>query len=229
MRASASLLGASIALRLRCCQPWRDDARITVARQHSPTAGHLPPQTEQPAAESGAAITLPHRFSPLFPASDVQLVDASPERLLLVATVLARSAVLARDETLVFEAFDRIGPLVADLRENGRTYLSIRQAMHLVGDVLSARHRIMGTVQADERPDLLWDHPHLDRLYTRLEAEYELDERAEVLERKFVEPGDFTEVLLDIVRDKRAYRLELALIGLIAFEIVLSLFTIIAR
>ena len=47
--------------------------------------------------------------------------------------------------------------------------------------------------------------PALDRLYARLEAEYELKERAEVLERKFGALGDFTEVLLDIVQDKRAF------------------------
>ena len=87
----------------------------------------------------------------------------------------------------------------------------------------------MGTAQANDRPDLLWDHPGLDRLYARLEAEYELDERAEVLERKFVALGDVAELLLDIVRDKRAFRLELAIIALIAFEIVLSLISMAMR
>lgn len=153
----------------------------------------------------------------------VQLVDDSPERFLLVAIVLARSVMLSRDEILVAEAFDQISPLVTDLRENGQAHLSIKRAMQLVGNAMSARHRIMGTAQANDRPDLLWDHPELDRLYTRLEDEYELDERAEVLERKFVALGDVAEVLLDIVRDKRAFRVELAIIVLIGFEILLSL------
>ncbi len=155
----------------------------------------------------------------------IQLVNISHERLLLAAIVLARSVVLARDEFLVSEAFDQIAPLVSDLRENGRARLAIRPAMRLVGNVLAARHRLTGTAQVDERPDLLWDHSALDRLYARLEAEYELKERAEVLERKFGALGDFTEVLLDIVQDKRAYRVEVAIIALIAIEIVLTLFT----
>ena len=154
----------------------------------------------------------------------IELEDASPERLLLVATVLAYSVVLSRDEILVSDAFDHIGPLVADLRQNGRVRLSIGPVMRQVGEVIAARHRLMGTAQVDERPDILWDHPHLDRLYARLEDEYELKERAEVLERKFVALGDFTEVLLDIVQDKRAFRLEAAIIGLIVFEIFLTLF-----
>lgn len=158
------------------------------------------------------------------PDGQILLADISSERLLLAAIVLAQSVVLSRDEILVSEAFDRISPLVADLRENGRARLPIRPTMRLLGNVLAARHRVMGTVQVNERPELLWDHPELDRLYARLEAEYELSERAEVLERKFGALGDFTEVLLDIVQDKRAFRLEAAIIALIAFEICLTLF-----
>jgi uncharacterized Rmd1/YagE family protein len=157
------------------------------------------------------------------------LSDASEERLLLVATVLARSVVLARDEVLASEAFERVDPLVLELRENGRVRFPIRGVMKLVGNVLAARHRIMGAVEVGERPDLLWDHPGLDRLYARLETEYELKERGEVLDRKFGALGDFAEVLLDIAQDKRSFRLEAAIIALIAFEIVLALIELLAK
>ena len=153
----------------------------------------------------------------------IHLADEEEPRLLLVATVLAHSVMLSRDETLVSEVFDSSVPLVADLQINGKARLSIPAVMRMVGGVLAARHRVMGTAQAGERPDLLWDHPDLDRLYTRLEAEYELGERAEVLERKFGALGDFTEVLLDIAQDKRAVRLEVAIIALIAVELLLSI------
>lgn len=157
------------------------------------------------------------------PSGQIRLVDASADRLQLVAIVLARNVVLSRDEVLVSDVFDRVAPLVAELREKGRASPSIRRVMRLVGEVLAARHRVMGTVQVEERPEVLWDNPGLDRLYARLEAEFELDDRAEVLERKFVALGDFAEALLDIVQGKRAFRLELGIIALIAFEIVLSL------
>jgi uncharacterized Rmd1/YagE family protein len=163
------------------------------------------------------------------PDGQITLSDGSDERLLLVATVLARSVVLARDEVLVSEAFERVDPLVSELREKGRVRLAIREVMKLVGNVLAARHRVMGAVQVGERPDLLWDHPDLDRLYARLETEYELKERGEVLERKFGALGDFAENLLDIVQDKRSFRLEAAIIALIAFEILLNLFNMIIR
>lgn len=143
---------------------------------------------------------------------------------MLVATVLARSAVLDRDEAMVAAAFEVSAPVVEDLRTNGRVRLPIRAVMRLVGGVLAARHRVTGLVEVAERPDVLWDNPQLDRLYARLENEYELRERARGLDRKFAALGDFADTLVEVVQDKRAVRLEAAIIALFAFEIVLNLF-----
>lgn len=158
---------------------------------------------------------------------DVILSGGSDERLLLVATVLSQSVALARSEYLVSEAFERSSAMIADLREVGRIRLSIKAAMKLVGNILASRHRLMGPVQVGERPDLLWDFPTLDRLYARLEAEYEIRERAEVLDRKFTALGDFATALLEIVQEKRAVRLEAAIIVLIALEGLLALWDIV--
>ncbi len=154
----------------------------------------------------------------------IRLREATPERLLLTATVLARSVVLARDESRITEAFDRIEPLVNDLRAHGRAGMPIRQVMRHIGDVLAARHLVVGRAQIGEKPDLLWDHPELDRLYARLEAEFELGDRARAIERKLEVVGDAADVLLNLVQDKRSLRLELAVILLIAFEVVLNFY-----
>lgn len=156
----------------------------------------------------------------------ILLRELTSERLLLTATVLARSVVLARDEIRIAEAFDRIEPLVNDLQTHGRTGLPIRRVMQHIGDVLAAQLRVVGRVQISEKPDMLWDHPELDRLYGRLEVEYELGDRARVIERKLEVIGEAADVLLKLVQEKRSFRLELAVIGLIAFEIVLTLYEI---
>lgn len=156
----------------------------------------------------------------------IRLREATPERLLLTATVLARSAVLSRDESRIADALDRIEPLVNDLRTKGRAGLPIKRVMQHIGGVLATQHRVVGRAQIGEKPDLLWDHPELDRLYARLEAEFELGDRARTIERKLEVIGDAANVLLNLVLDKRSYRLEMAIVLLIAFEIVVSLVTI---
>lgn len=154
----------------------------------------------------------------------IRLREATPERLLLTATVLARSVVLARDENRIAEAFDRIEPLVNELRVHGRAGMPIRQVMRHIGAVLAARHLVVGRAQIGEKPDMLWDHPELDRLYARLEAEFELGDRARAIERKLEVVGDAADVLLEIVQDKRSLRLELAVVLLIGFEVVLNFY-----
>lgn len=209
---------------------------VTIGAGNEPVASFdeaLRPYVIDPTAvrehESARIELRPDGGDRIGPEGEIQLAALGHDRLLLVGIMLARSVLLARDEFLIGEAFDRIAPLVADLQENGRAQLSIRSAMRLVGNVLAARHRVTGTAQVDERPDLLWDHPELDRLYSRLEVEYELKERDEVLQRKLGALSDFTEALLDVVQDKRAFRVEIAIIALIAFEAALSLFNVLTR
>ena len=225
---------ATLAAELELTVVFRYGVVVVIGSEDQPTdrldailQSHVVDPTLMEESETARLELRPDGGDRIGPDGQIQLAEFSHERLLLAAIVLARSVALARDEILVSEAFDAIGPLVTDLRENGRARLPIRPAMRLVGNVLAARHRLTGTAQVDERPDLLWEHPELDRLYVRLEAEYELTERAEVLTRKFGALGDFTEVLLDIVQDKRAFRVEIAIIALIAFEILLTLFNMV--
>lgn len=73
-----------------------------------------------------------------------------------------------------------------------------------------------------DKPDLLWNNPELDRLYAPLETKFELDHRARAIERRLDVIGYAADVLLNLVVDKRSYRLEIAVAFLIAIEIVMS-------
>ena len=51
----------------------------------------------------------------------------------------------------------------------------------------------------EEKPDVLWERPDLERLFTRLEDEYELKERADVLNRKLTVISNTAQALADII------------------------------
>ena len=59
-----------------------------------------------------------------------------------------------------------------------------REMLRLIGQALGVQHRVSGRVAVDDKPDVLWDRPDLERLYARLEDEYELKERGQTLQRK---------------------------------------------
>jgi uncharacterized Rmd1/YagE family protein len=93
-----------------------------------------------------------------------------------------------------------------------------------VGNALLVRQRVSGRVAVEEKPDVLWDRPDLERLYARLEDEYELKERATALHRKLDAVGATTQALTDLIDTARSLRLEMIIVILIVFEIVITVF-----
>jgi uncharacterized Rmd1/YagE family protein len=74
---------------------------------------------------------------------------------------------------------------------------------------------------------VLWDHPQLERLYARLQEEYELRERSHAIERKLTLIHDAVGTLLELIQHKRSLRLEWYVIILIVIEIVLSAYQLV--
>src|ERR1700761_8296531 len=158
----------------------------------------------------------------------VQLRDMSPERLLVIADVLAKSVVLADDERQVAKVFEIIEPFAKELADHGRTRRDRKGVLQLIGNALLVQHRVSGRVAIGEKPDALWDRADLERLYARLEDEYELKERVDTLNRKLEVVAETANTLADIIDTRRSLRLELSVVVLIAFEIIVTFYQIYA-
>ena len=153
----------------------------------------------------------------------IQIKDLSPQRFLVVADALAKTVALARDEREVNKVFDVIEPFAARLAASGRTPFRRRAMLRLIGQALLVQHRVSGRVAVEEKPDVLWDRPDLERLYVRLEDEYELKERADVLKRKLEVIVETAHALTDIIDADRATRLEAAIVLLIVLELIAAI------
>lgn len=150
--------------------------------------------------------------------------DLSEARFLVIADALAKSVALARDERRVNAVFDTIEPFAAKLAAEGRPPWKRRTMLELIGQTLRVRHRVSGRVAVEDKPDVLWDRPDLERLYARLEDEYELESRGRTLGAKLDVLSETARALTDIIDADRSVRLEWIIIVLIGMEIVLSLF-----
>ena len=157
------------------------------------------------------------------PGGAIALRDMSAPRLLVVADALAKSVSLGRDEREVNAVFDVVEPFAARLFESGRTPRNRRSMLKLIGQTLLVQHRVSGRVAVEEKPDVLWDRPDLERLYARLEDEYELKERAQTLKRKLDVIAETARALTDIIDADRATRLETIVVVLIMAEILLTI------
>jgi uncharacterized Rmd1/YagE family protein len=157
------------------------------------------------------------------PAGAIQLRAASPEHLLVVADALAKSVALARDERQVAAVLDAIEPFAAGLADKGRPPAGRGAILRMIGRALLVQYRVSGRVAVREKPDILWDRPDLERLYGRLEDEYELIERAEALDRKLAFISASASALIDLKDADRSLRLELIIAALIVAEVILAL------
>ncbi len=186
-----------------------------------------------PMAEPGRAQThvdiIPGAIEHVDPNATIVLGEITPERLQIIADVLAKDLVLEHYESRIAAVFDRVEPLAARLKRLGRRNFSATDLLSQIGDVLLTKHRMVGRAEILEKPEALWNQPSLEGLFGRLEREYELRERSRALDRKLEVIGDTAETLLDLVHTQRSLRVEWYIVALIVFEILLSLYQAVFR
>ena len=177
----------------------------------------------EPSEEEAALIEVdPEKDDQILPGGPITLKTKTPDRLVVIADALSKSVVLARDEREVAAVFELVEPFARQLAEKGRVGASRREILKQIGNALLVQHRVSGRVAVTEKPDVVWDRHDLERLYARLEDEYELKERAEALSRKLAVIAETAEVLTDIIDTKRSLRLEIIIVVLIAVELIIA-------
>lgn len=153
----------------------------------------------------------------------VSLDVVSLEKLQVIADALSKNLVLTLYEKKVASEFDKIEPLAQELATLGRVSVDSKRLLSKIGAMLLIEHRMVGRAEIGDKPETLWDHPHLGGLYASLEDEFELKERQTALDRKLGLIADTAQTLSDVWDNRQLHKLEWYVIGLILFEIIISL------
>jgi uncharacterized Rmd1/YagE family protein len=159
----------------------------------------------------------------------ISVKDLTPPRLLVIADVLAKNVGLVRDEREVNKVLELIEPFANRLAATGRAPFNRRNMLRLIGQALLVHHRMSGRIAIEEKPDVLWDRADLERLYARLEDEYELKERASALRHKLEVIEETIRALTDIIDTERSARLEFVIAILIVVEILIAFYDLFFR
>jgi uncharacterized Rmd1/YagE family protein len=149
--------------------------------------------------------------------------------LQVVAEVLARSVVLERYEGRVGATFETLQPVAAGLGSGHLTRVNYRSLLKRLGEVLLDQQEMVGRIAVTDKPDVLWDQPELERLYARLNDEFEIADRFEAVEAKLNLIGRTIQTSIDLVQSRRSLRVEWYIVILIVFEIVLTLYEMFIR
>lgn len=155
------------------------------------------------------------------------LREVSLEKIQLIADVLAKSLILSHYETNIAIGFDRVEPMAETLRRRGRLGIAGRPLLRQIGTALLVQHKMVGRVETGEKPDLLWDHPELERLYARLAEEYELRDRARALDHKQEVILRTSEIMLGLVQARSNLRVEWYIVLLIVAELLITAYSLV--
>jgi uncharacterized Rmd1/YagE family protein len=150
------------------------------------------------------------------------------ERVQVIAEILARSVALARYEAAVRDSAAAVESWAQALQSGRDAGAFQKQLFKNLGSTILIQSSMTSRVEIGDKPELLWERPDLERLYLRLEDEFELQERDKTLERKLALLSSTAEMLINLVDNKHAHRLEYYIIGLIVVETLIALYTVIA-
>ena len=184
--------------------------------------GRIIGRLDRPEEETAQIAIAPDKDEQITPNGTIVLKALLPEHVLIIADAIATNLILAHDERNVSAVFDDIEPLARELAEHGRTPGGRRALLRHIGNALLVQQRVSGLVAVAEKPDVLWERADLERFYARLENEYELKERADLLTRKLTVISDTAKALADIIDTERSLRLERIIIALILLETIFA-------
>ncbi len=179
--------------------------------------------------EIAAVEISPDRDDQVVTGGPIAVKDLTAPRILVIADVLAKNVALVRDEREVNKVLEVIDPFASRLAATGRAPFNRRSMLRLVGQTLLVHQRMSGRIAIEEKPDVLWDRSDLERLFARLEDEYELKERAIALRHKLQVIEETTRALTDIIDTERSIRLEASIVLLIVVEVLIAFYELFFR
>ncbi len=161
----------------------------------------------------------------------IHLQKLTREHVLVMADILAKTIMLERYEAAMSEVFTEIEPpLARQLMKGYRQKIKSKELTHRIGGATLLMKQIMvGRVEVHEKPEILWEHPYLEKFYIRLEDEFEIVERNSALQKKLELITTTAETQLDLINNSHSLRVEWYIVILIVFEILLTLYELFIR
>jgi uncharacterized Rmd1/YagE family protein len=158
----------------------------------------------------------------------IEIPAASMPVLQVIGEVLARSVSLNHYEELVRRELEAIEPWARGLAEGQRAPPEPK-LLERIGRMMLIGNDMVGRVEVQESPELIWEHEELERFFLQLRNHYYLVERDAALDRKLEQLGRTVQTLVELHQDRRSVRLEVYIVVLIVVEVLLTIYELFVR
>jgi len=154
----------------------------------------------------------------------IMLNELTKENVLVMADIMAKSVMLERYEAAMSEVFTEIEPLARKLMKGSKQKIKSKEIIHRIGTTLLIQQMLVGRVEVNEKPEVLWETPELEKFYVKLEDEFEISERNSALQKKLELISATAETQLELINKSHSLRVEWYIVILIVFEILLTIY-----
>ncbi|HII15054.1 MAG TPA: RMD1 family protein [Nanoarchaeota archaeon] len=158
--------------------------------------------------------------------SQVKLKNVSVETIEIVARMLAQSVALENYENKVDGIVNSFAALNRQLKDHGRLKGGSKELLKIIGTNNTIVETIVSKMALLEEPAAAWESEEVEWLFNRLRRVFELEERFKHIQYKLEFIQNNSEVMLDILNNRKAEILEWVVIILIAIEILIFVYEV---
>jgi uncharacterized Rmd1/YagE family protein len=152
---------------------------------------------------------------------EIELSD--PIALFALAQGLAQSIKLAAFETHAINTIESTRYIPKSLAEKGSIHLSGRNIAKVRGQLFLTKSDIILNYDLLDTPEFFWEYPEYEHFYSIIAKYLEIEQRTKVLSKKLKTIHELFEMLADEQKHQHSSILEWIIIGLISFEIAMTL------
>ncbi len=141
----------------------------------------------------------------------------------VIAGLVGQSAAMDHFEDVVDRIWTKVDQFLVKLQDTGSISRTATQMHRDVAEAIRMRSDVVRILHLLDRPELIWEDKLMDSLFDDLRSTFELQERFQALAYKLSLIQETMELLVDTARDRRMYRVEIAIVVLILIEVVIVL------
>ena len=143
------------------------------------------------------------------------------EVLLSISHGIAQSLRLSYLEDDVLRLMDFNKQIPLDLAETGRIKKSKKEIAKLQGELYLKKSKMIFEYSILDKPEFFWVYPEYDDFYTKTIEYLELNQRIEILSKKFSTIDEILNILSGELNHRDSSRLEVIIILLILIEVII--------
>lgn len=153
----------------------------------------------------------------------IEIGSSDPILIFSLSQGMAQSIKLASFETNAITTINNTSYIPKSLAENGRIKLSRHQIAKIRGQLFLTKSDIFLNYDLLDTPDFFWEYPEYEKFYGITAKYLEIAPRTEVLSKKLETIHELFGMLADEQKHRHSSILEWIIIGLITFEIGMTL------